>query len=310
MNIVDILSFSLVVVFGAIGFWVGFLSLIKSLIAIVLAYLGTMLTLNPLLSLLEKFGLKENYLSPIIIYVFLIIVFWGLIYSLEISLLSKWDKKIPRSLGILPGIMIGLAVCHILYLVLFGLFGEEAILKNSKLCPIAVSSNIFGFFKNKPFVYKQKGMNGETIVTEKEKEVIIVNNLPSSASVADELGDKMIGTVNQLRAQNGLKDLQKDSALEALAAQYADEIIATKRFSHLDSALGMPSDRAVKAGVSYNYLGENLAIAPSLERAHQGLMASSSHRENLLQPLFKRVGIAVLKLNSSGSVLVVQEFSN
>jgi len=40
--------------------------------------------------------------------------------------------------------------------------------------------------------------------------------------------------------------------------------------------------------------GENLALAATVGEAHQGLMGSPGHRENILRAEFRRVGVAVV----------------
>ena len=46
-------------------------------------------------------------------------------------------------------------------------------------------------------------------------------------------------------------------------------------------------------GVTYQAAGENLALAPTVQVAHEGLMNSPGHRANLLNARFRRVGIGV-----------------
>ena len=48
------------------------------------------------------------------------------------------------------------------------------------------------------------------------------------------------------------------------------------------------------AGVVFGTAGENLALAPSLDIAHTGLMNSPGHRANILNRSFTKVGIGVL----------------
>jgi uncharacterized protein YkwD len=54
------------------------------------------------------------------------------------------------------------------------------------------------------------------------------------------------------------------------------------------------------AGVTYRYAGENLAGAPSVERAHSGLMNSPGHRANILNPNFTHIGIGALNVGPYG----------
>ena len=55
--------------------------------------------------------------------------------------------------------------------------------------------------------------------------------------------------------------------------------------------------------------GENLALAPTTEFAHEGLMNSPGHRANILNGQFRRVGIGVLDGGIYGKMFV-QEFTD
>jgi uncharacterized protein YkwD len=75
-------------------------------------------------------------------------------------------------------------------------------------------------------------------------------------------------------------------------------------FSHISLQGEDVGDRLGKAGVLYLVAGENLAFAPSLEIAHDGLMQSPGHRENILDEEFNRVGIGVIDAGSQGKMFV------
>jgi uncharacterized protein YkwD len=54
------------------------------------------------------------------------------------------------------------------------------------------------------------------------------------------------------------------------------------------------ADRLEAAGITYVVAGENLALAATATDVHTGLMGSPGHRENILRPEFRRVGVAVV----------------
>jgi uncharacterized protein YkwD len=64
-----------------------------------------------------------------------------------------------------------------------------------------------------------------------------------------------------------------------------------------------------EANVRFLTAGENLALAPTLEIAHRGLMNSPGHRANILNPDFGRVGIGIMDGGMRG-LMVSQEFRN
>ena len=62
--------------------------------------------------------------------------------------------------------------------------------------------------------------------------------------------------------------------------------------------------RLLDADVDFILAGENLAFAPSLDLAHDGLMQSQGHRENILAEEFSRIGIGVIDGGSYGKMFV------
>jgi len=70
-----------------------------------------------------------------------------------------------------------------------------------------------------------------------------------------------------------------------------------------------PFDRMRDAHVRFTLAGENLALAQTLPIAHEGLMNSPGHRENILRTGFGRVGIGILDGGLYG-IMISQEFRN
>ena len=64
-----------------------------------------------------------------------------------------------------------------------------------------------------------------------------------------------------------------------------------------------------KRKIKFISAGENLAYAPTVEIAHQGLMNSPGHRENILRPSFGRVGIGVIDGGVYGKMFT-QDFAD
>ena len=80
-------------------------------------------------------------------------------------------------------------------------------------------------------------------------------------------------------------------------------------FSHYTPEGKDPFERMKDGHVDYRTAGENLALAPTLQIAHTGLMNSPGHRANILNPNFGRVGIGILDGGRRG-IMVSQEFRN
>ena len=58
-------------------------------------------------------------------------------------------------------------------------------------------------------------------------------------------------------------------------------------FAHVDQTGTTPFDRMRAGGVSFRAAGENLALAPTVQIAHDGLMNSPGHRANILNPRYR-----------------------
>jgi uncharacterized protein YkwD/uncharacterized membrane protein required for colicin V production len=119
----------------------------------------------------------------------------------------------------------------------------------------------------------------------------------------------MLDLVNQERTSRGLVALTMDEPLRDVARAHAADMFARGYFAH-DTPEGVdPFDRMSAAGILFGIAGENLALAPTLDMAHNGLMNSPGHRANILRPEFRKVGIGVLDGGIYGKMWV-QEFSD
>ncbi len=110
----------------------------------------------------------------------------------------------------------------------------------------------------------------------------------------------MLSLVNQERAKAGVSPLVADEALTRLARLKSQDMVDKNYFSHQSPTYGSPFDMMKSAGIIYGTAGENIAGAPSVARAHDGLMNSPGHRRNILNPAFTHVGIGIVKGGSYG----------
>lgn len=119
----------------------------------------------------------------------------------------------------------------------------------------------------------------------------------------------MLNLMNEERGKAGLNHLSVSFALRDLARAYAKDMFVRGYFSHYNPEGQSPFDRMDKAGIKYTAAGENLALAPSVYLAHQGLMNSPGHRANILSADFSKVGIGAIDGGIYGEMFV-QEFTN
>ncbi|OGG03917.1 hypothetical protein A2W14_05610 [Candidatus Gottesmanbacteria bacterium RBG_16_37_8] len=150
---------------------------------------------------------------------------------------------------------------------------------------------------------------------------LTINSSPTSAESID-LGfiykegkvdtaaeNSMLTLVNIERQKNNLSLLQSSAELQELARNYARDLFGGGYFSHYNPEGESPFDRMKINNISFLAAGENLALAPNVVLAHQGLMNSSGHRANILSADFNKVGIGVIDGGIYG-LLFVQEFTN
>jgi uncharacterized protein YkwD len=107
--------------------------------------------------------------------------------------------------------------------------------------------------------------------------------------------------LNRERRQHGLRRLVVNPRLRLAAHRHANDMVTRRYFAHVSSGGRRPSDRMRAAGYmgsAHHWLvGENLvwgagAFSTPIDRV-RALMHSPPHRENMLGPGFREVGIWV-----------------
>jgi uncharacterized protein YkwD len=121
-----------------------------------------------------------------------------------------------------------------------------------------------------------------------------------------EAGVRITLRVNEERVAAGLPTLTWSSALTDVAAAYATEMATEGFFGHDSPTTGDVADRLGSAGIGFRIVGENLAWGPTVDRVHDGLMNSPSHRANILNPQYRNVGVGVV--SGPLGLMVVQVF--
>ncbi|HEY7703785.1 MAG TPA: CvpA family protein [Acidimicrobiia bacterium] len=112
--------------------------------------------------------------------------------------------------------------------------------------------------------------------------------------------------INQTRLEVGVDPLSWSDGLAMVASGQAREMYSLGYVSHLSPVTGRVTDRVAGSGIPLAVVGENLALAGSIQAVHEGLMASPSHRANILNPSFDRVGVGVVR--GPYGLMVVQVF--
>lgn len=123
--------------------------------------------------------------------------------------------------------------------------------------------------------------------------------------------DEIIRLTNIKRAENGLSPLTYNAVLSQAALAKGNDMINKNYWAHVAPDGTQPWTFFLSAGYKYKYAGENLArdfndSASTVD----AWMASPSHKENMLSPNYKEIGVAVVNgsLTGSETTLVVQFF--
>ncbi len=121
----------------------------------------------------------------------------------------------------------------------------------------------------------------------------------------------LIMLTNQERAQNGLPPLKENHELDVAAAAKAQNMFQENYWAHFAPSGKSPWDFIRAAGYSFTYAGENLARNfTNSQDVVTAWMNSPSHRENIVNPHYTDIGMAVVDgtLLGQKTTLVVQEF--
>jgi uncharacterized protein YkwD len=103
--------------------------------------------------------------------------------------------------------------------------------------------------------------------------------------------------LNADRVAAGLHPLQPDPRLMEVARWRSEDLVARNYFSH-DIGGFTISRVLVERQIEFDLVGENLVLntfdeASTVRRAHADLMASFTHRANVLRPDFQSVGVGI-----------------
>lgn len=128
-----------------------------------------------------------------------------------------------------------------------------------------------------------------------------------SPSGLNGLEREMIGYVNDERTRAGLNMLQIDTGLSEVARLKSQDMVNNGYFSHNSPTYGSPFEMMKQFGVEYRAAGENIAKHSSVQAAHQALMESEEHRENILNAAYTHIGVGIVT-DRPGQVTVTQMF--
>jgi uncharacterized protein YkwD len=135
---------------------------------------------------------------------------------------------------------------------------------------------------------------------------------PSSAVPGEDDGDNVSDpTQALLKRINGARGAEKivavtiDAGLAKLAQAHADSMMKARLLGH-DVGDGDPATRVTDAGLKWKLVGENVAKAKSERAAHRAIYASPSHRANVLDARFKKIGLGIAADPKTGYLWIAE----
>lgn len=121
---------------------------------------------------------------------------------------------------------------------------------------------------------------------------------------------EVIRLVNIERQREGLAPFVASSALSNVARKKSEDMAINNYFSHTSPTYGSSSNMMKTFGINSSYSGENIAKGQlSAQSVVRGWMNSSGHRDNIMNPSFKTIGVGHYQ-SSNGTNLWTQMFTN
>jgi uncharacterized protein YkwD len=227
--------------------------------------------------------------------------------------LTLHSRPANRLLGLLPGLLSGAITAAIVAVLLLALPLPEALepqVQGSRLTNRLASytdrleTALAPVFE--PAV--NRTLNKLTVAPGSDDFIKLPYTVARSQPRPD-LEAQMLEMINQERLAHGLTPLAADTALTRVARMHSSDMFGRGYFSHHTPEGHDPFHRIRRAKIPFRAAGENLALAPTLPIAHNGLMNSPGHRANILQKKFGRVGIGIMD-GGARRLMITQNFRN
>ncbi len=113
--------------------------------------------------------------------------------------------------------------------------------------------------------------------------------------------------LNQVRQGHGLRPLVMDASLRFAARAHSRDMAMQGYVGH-GSLRGESFVDRLAPIVRGGLVGENVAIASTVEQANDAFIASPEHHRNMLEPRFHRVGIGISSVGWMG-MAITEDFA-
>lgn len=121
---------------------------------------------------------------------------------------------------------------------------------------------------------------------------VTIPNLDATKGIENQV----IELTNKERAKNGLPPLTPHWELSRVARYKSADMRDKNYFQHNSPTYGTPFDMIKSFGISYKSAGENIAAGQTTpQQVVNSWMNSSGHRQNILNPNYTHIGVAMRK---------------
>lgn len=318
LNPIDLLLIAIVLAGALAGWWRGFvfaaLDLLTLAASLAAAFVGYRHVTEWVSSAAPSLGVWAAPLAFVGIFLLVHFVLATVVLRFTLHLPRHVHVNVlNRLLGIAPGVVNGAmyaVVAAVLLLTLplgarINTWAHESGLAGRFSAPAEwVEVRLGPVFE--PAVQKLADM---LTVQPESRDTIALRFKVNKAEPRPDLETQMLELVNAERRSAGLKPVRADPILAQVARSHSRDMFSRGYFSHFTPEGKDLGDRLQQARIGYLSAGENLALAPTLNTAHNGLMRSPGHRANILRPQFGRLGIGILDAGAHG-LMVTQAFRN
>lgn len=325
LNWIDLILIIILTIYAVEGYFLGFFAALVDLLSFVLSFVfGLAFYSKVAVILIDIFNIPQGFanalgflITAIIFEIILSVILRRIFFTLPLFMKSnpKLHKLLPweKIVGVIPGSLSGLVLsAFILSLIValpFSVFLKKSV-TDSRLGSVLVSNTqVFSQGLNEVF----GGAVNETLsfltVKPQSEDNVNLNFKTDKVSVDYEAEQEMLVRLNQERTSRGLSAVSFSAELASVGRAHCTDMFKRGYFSHYTPEGLSPFDRMAAADINFRYAGENLALAPNVELAMQGLMNSPGHKANILSKDFGKVGIGAIDGGVYGQ-MYCQEFSD
>ena len=318
MNWIDLIIILGVGLFGLSGYYKGFIRQATDFVFLILALIISVEFYVPFSEYLSaQFAVNTNFSKVAAFFLlwvgvqFLSNVATHFLYPLIPKPIRK--SLINKILGTIPGVLWGVVFAFVT-VTLFTAFPIESKYKNSVLdskIGSYISSNSDQVEKYVSDIFGDAINESLTFLTVKPNsgETKDLGFQTTEVSVCEIDEEEMLRLVNIEREKENLEKLVMDEQLIGLAREHSRDMFARGYFAHVNPDGEDPFDRMKRWEIDFLIAGENLALAPNVNLAHDGLMNSPGHRANILTEEYGKVGIGCIDGGPYGKMFS-QEFTD